>query len=221
MTDPSPSPRADPPAVDETSPPNGEQLDQEAAERPKSLRLLPRITTDALRLAWASSPRLLIANVALKLVNGAGLAIALIFARNLVGDVLAANDRATAPGIGSAIPGGYIDQHENPHTAAERELREELNLALPAGDLLVVDWASPAGPRPRALVNFIFDGGRLTRDHDIRVDPDELETFGFHDPEQCRRLLPPRVAPRIEAALAARAKGTVICLIDGASPTPS
>ena len=59
-----------------------------------------------------------------------------------------------------AIPGGYVDHHENPHTAAERELREELGLALPAGDLLVVDWASPAGPQPRALVNFIFDGGR-------------------------------------------------------------
>ena len=117
-----------------------------------------------------------------------------------------------------AIPGGYVDQHENPHTAAERELREELGLALAVGDLLVVDWASPAGPRPRALVNFVFDGGRLTDEHTIRVDLDELETFRFHDAEQCRRLLPPRVAPRIDAALAARAKGTTIYLTDGASP---
>ena len=117
-----------------------------------------------------------------------------------------------------AIPGGYVDQHESPHAAAGRELREELGLVLHVGDLLVVDWASPAGPRPRALVNFIFDGGRLSRNHSIRVDSDELETFGFHDPEQCRRLLPPRVAPRIEAALAARAKGTTLYLTDGASP---
>jgi len=116
-----------------------------------------------------------------------------------------------------AIPGGYVDQHETPHTAAERELHEELGLGLPVGHLLVVDWASPAGPRPRALVNFVFDGGRLTPDHDIRVDHDELETFGFHDPEHCRHVLPPRVAPRIEAALAARAKGTTIYLTDGAS----
>ena len=117
-----------------------------------------------------------------------------------------------------AIPGGYVDQHESPYAAAGRELQEELGLALRVGDLLVVDWASPAGPRPRALVNFIFDGGRLTSNHSIRVDSDELETFGFHDPEQCRRLLPPRVAPRIEAALAARAKGTTLYLTDGASP---
>jgi 8-oxo-dGTP diphosphatase len=117
-----------------------------------------------------------------------------------------------------AIPGGYVDQHETPHTTVERELREELGLALPAGDLLVVDWASPAGPRPRALVNFIFDGGRLTDDHSIHVDPDELDSFGFHDPEQCRTLLPPRVAPRIEAAFAARTKGTTIYLLDGHHP---
>lgn len=120
-----------------------------------------------------------------------------------------------------SIPGGYVDQHESPHAAAGRELREELGLALHVGDLLVIDWASPAGPRPRALVNFIFDGGRLTRNHSIRVDSDELETFGFHDPEQCRRLLPPRVAPRVEAALAARTKGTTIYLTDGASPARS
>lgn len=85
------------------------------------------------------------------------------------------------------------------------------------GDLLVVDWASPAGSRPRALVNFVFDGGHLESDHDIHVDRDELEAFAFHDPEYCQRLLPPRIAPRIEAALAARAKGTTIYLVDGAS----
>ena len=116
------------------------------------------------------------------------------------------------------IPGGYVDQDETPHTAARRELIEELALPLQVGDLLVIDWASPAGPRKRALVNFVFDGGRLAHDHGIRLAQDELDTFVFFDPEQCAQLLPPRVAPRIEAALAARAKGTTIYLSDAVPP---
>ena len=106
-----------------------EDLAKEAAERPKSLRLLPRITADAVRLVWAASPRMLVASIALKLVNGAGLATALIFGRDLVGSVLSAHD--TTPGIGAVAPQlaavvavvavlGLV-------TAAGREVREILS----------------------------------------------------------------------------------------------
>lgn len=88
------------------------------------------------------------------------------------------------------------------------------------GDLLVIDWASPAGTRPRALINFVFDGGRLRDEHHIRMDTNELETFGFHAPDDCKRLLPARVAPRIDAALDARAKNATTYLIDGESTPP-
>ncbi|WP_125776128.1 NUDIX domain-containing protein [Antribacter gilvus] len=115
-----------------------------------------------------------------------------------------------------SIPGGYVDHDENPKIAAERELREELGLSVNAGDLLVVDWASPAGPRSRALVNFIFDGGQLGAAHDVVLDLEELEGFGFHTPEQCKMLLPPRVAPRIDAALMARRTRITGYLADGA-----
>jgi ATP-binding cassette, subfamily B, bacterial len=112
-------------------PPSCAELRREAEERPKSLRLLPRITADALRLVWASSPRMLLASIALKLVNGAGLATALIFGRNLIADVLAADTSSTAPGIGAVAPQlaavvgivavlGLV-------TAAGREVREILS----------------------------------------------------------------------------------------------
>jgi ATP-binding cassette subfamily B protein len=132
VTDHDPSTDHDPPAdIEPASPPTCEQLDREAAERPKSIRLLPRITTDALRLVWAASPALLIASIGLKLVNGAGLAAALIFGRNLISDVLAADSGGAGPGIGAVAPQlalvvgivaalGLV-------TAAGREVREVLS----------------------------------------------------------------------------------------------
>jgi len=121
----------EPPAQAEPapSPPSCEDLRKEAQERPKSLRLLPRITADALRLVWAASPGMLIASIALKLVNGAGLATALIFGRDLIGSVLSAE--GATPGIGAVAPQlaivvaivaalGLV-------TAAGREVREILS----------------------------------------------------------------------------------------------
>jgi ATP-binding cassette, subfamily B, bacterial len=126
-----PAPPAD---TEPVPPPSCEDLEKEAQERPKSLRLLPRITADAVRLVWAASPRLLLASVGLKLLNGAGLAVALVFGRSLIGSVLSADTSATgtsAPGIGAVVPQlvtvvgivaalGLV-------TAAGREVREILS----------------------------------------------------------------------------------------------
>lgn len=117
----------EPPA--QRPPPSCDDLDREAQERPKSLRLLPRITADAVRLVWAASPSMLLASIGLKLVNGAGLAVALIFGRDLIGSVLSAQGRT--PGIGVVAPQlvavvgivavlGLV-------TAAGREVREILS----------------------------------------------------------------------------------------------
>src|SRR5918993_3919364 len=126
VTDPQPPADAEP----ESRPPSCEDLDKEAAERPKSLRLLPRITADAVRLVWAASPSLLLASIALKVVNGLGLAAALVFGRDLIESVLAADSTGT-PGIGAVAPQlaavvgilaalGLV-------TAAGREVREILS----------------------------------------------------------------------------------------------
>jgi ATP-binding cassette subfamily B protein len=126
----------EPPADNEApyaAPPACEQIKQEAAERPKSLLLLPRITVDAVRLVWAAAPRMLVASITLKLINGLGLAAALVFSRDLIASVLSAGSTAAAtpPGIGAVAPQllivvaiiaalGLV-------TAAGREVREILS----------------------------------------------------------------------------------------------
>ncbi len=113
------------------TPPSCERIEQEAADRPKSLKLLPKITADAVRLVWAASPGMLTASIALKLVNGAGLAVALVFGRDLIESVLTADTGDAAPGIGVVAPQlvavllivaalGLV-------TAAGREVREILS----------------------------------------------------------------------------------------------
>jgi ATP-binding cassette subfamily B protein len=107
MTDPPPPAEfGDPPPT--PLPPSCDDLSHEAENRPKSLRLLPQITRDALRIVWAAAPRPLLASIALKLLNGAGVAFALIFSKNLIGSVLTAghttDPAASTPGIGAVAP---------------------------------------------------------------------------------------------------------------------
>ncbi|MFJ7258437.1 NUDIX domain-containing protein [Streptomyces sp. NPDC098085] len=61
------------------------------------------------------------------------------------------------------IPGGGLDMGENPRQAVQREIKEELGFDLTPGRLLVVDWVpeQPDGRPP--LVNFLFDGGLITK----------------------------------------------------------
>jgi ATP-binding cassette subfamily B protein len=84
------------------SPPTCADLEEEARTRPKSLRLLPRISADAIRLVWAASPSGLTASVALKLVNGVGVAAALLFSRDLIASVLDAGNQTA--GLGAIAP---------------------------------------------------------------------------------------------------------------------
>jgi len=143
------------------SPPSCEDLDREAEERPKSLRLLPRITGDAVRLVWAASSRMLIASIALKLVNGAGLAAALVFGRDLIGSVLSADAGNSPPGIAAVAP----------------------QLAAVVGIVAVLGLVTAAGGEVREILSettarhvkqAIIDVG-------ARVELSAYETSAFHD----------------------------------------
>jgi ATP-binding cassette subfamily B protein len=111
------------------SPPTCDDLEEEARNRPKSLRLLPRICADAVRLVWAASPSGLTASVALKLVNGIGVAAALLFGRDLIASVLDTGNQAiglgaVAPRLGAVVG---IVAGLGLVAAAGREVREVLS----------------------------------------------------------------------------------------------
>jgi 8-oxo-dGTP pyrophosphatase MutT (NUDIX family) len=101
------------------------------------------------------------------------------------------------------IPGGVIEPGESPLTAAVRETEEELGLALPVGDLLVVEWlfTEPWGDR----VQWVFDGGVLDAQTlaRVRVDGEELLEAAVYPATAIPDLVPPQGASRLAAALEA------------------
>ncbi|MEU8110709.1 NUDIX hydrolase [Micromonospora sp. NPDC048947] len=103
-----------------------------------------------------------------------------------------------------AFPGGYVDEGEYPHDACAREIREELGISVVVSDLLVVDWAPPAGQRPRAIVSFTFDCGSIADLDGLVLPGQELEAAAFFSPREAEQRLPDNVATRIHAATSAR-----------------
>ncbi|MEU1397093.1 NUDIX hydrolase [Micromonospora zamorensis] len=118
-----------------------------------------------------------------------------------------------------AFPGGYVDEGEYPHEACAREIREELGVALRVGDLLVVDWAPPAGQRPRALISFTFDCGSIANFDGFNLAGQELEDIAFFQRREAERLLPDSIATRVHAAIGARNGHAPVYLANG-SPAP-
>jgi 8-oxo-dGTP diphosphatase len=104
------------------------------------------------------------------------------------------------------IPGGYVEAGESPKVAADREVREELGIEPPVGRLLVADWwhdstDGPGGPK----LLFVFDGGHLPHSQRdlIAVDGTEVTSFKFQAVHELASVTIPRLANRIEHAVAA------------------
>ncbi|MET8232114.1 NUDIX hydrolase [Micromonospora sp. NPDC005298] len=111
-----------------------------------------------------------------------------------------------------AFPGGYVDEGENPHEACAREIREELGIPAIVRELLVVDWAPPAAHRPRSIVSFTFDCGQMPDLAELKLAGQEIEDAAFLPGQDAQQRLPDNVAPRVLAAMRARARSSTVYL---------
>ncbi len=114
------------------------------------------------------------------------------------------------------LPGGMAEANESPKAALQRELTEELDLDLPVGDMLCVDWVSPHGPWDDLLA-FVFDGGVLRAEQatTLRIVDPELRAVRFCTPAEAAGLLRPYVWRRAKMALQVLAGRQGIYLEEG------
>jgi hypothetical protein len=102
-----------------------------------------------------------VASIGLKLLNGAGLATALVFGKNLIGDVLAADSGSAAPGIGAVAP----------------------QLALVVGIVAALGLVTAAGREVREILSETTARHAKQAVIDVarRVELSAYETPAFHD----------------------------------------
>lgn len=83
------------------------------------------------------------------------------------------SSKKSYPNMYTSSAGGHVDEGENYHDAAERELKEELGISIPIKDVGRFDVVSL---RERAI-HHLFIG--TTDQHDFIVDKEEISEFSF------------------------------------------
>lgn len=131
--------------------------------------------------------------------------------RNAVGEILLVQPTYKD---GWEIPGGYVEPGESPRDACRREIREELGIDHPVGNLLVVDWA-PAEREGDKLL-FIFEAAHAELSS-LTLPPDELADVKYWPPAAIIEITPARLGRRILAAASAGAGSSDTYLEHGVS----
>lgn len=112
---------------------------------------------------------------------------------------------------GWSLPGGVVDDNEQPTAACVREVAEELGFTVDRlGPLLAVQWARRSDGNPLQFLSFTFDAGVCPDPAKLRAQPEEIAEIGFFDLDE----LPPGTRPFIKRRLAAMrdAAGTIVYL---------
>jgi len=108
------------------------------------------------------------------------------------------------------MPGGVVEENEDPRSGCRRELLEELRLDREPGRLLVVDWVPRHGVWGEQL-QFVFDGGVLSGAEIEAIELQESELSGLHfvaTDDVGRVPLTPSLNRRLVQSLDALAHGT-------------
>jgi RimJ/RimL family protein N-acetyltransferase/8-oxo-dGTP pyrophosphatase MutT (NUDIX family) len=101
------------------------------------------------------------------------------------------------------LPGGVVEPNEDPLAAARREIREELGVDLPVGDVVAIDWLPPWQGWGDAI-ELLYDGGIHDPALLDTLEPDGYEILAadWHAADQLDGLVSPLNARRLPRILA-------------------